>query len=46
MFFPVLLGSVFGQVAISGLELLFAFIQAYVFAFLATVFISMALHPH
>jgi F-type H+-transporting ATPase subunit a len=46
LFFPVLVGSVFGQVAISGLELLFAFIQAYVFAFLATVFIGMAMHPH
>jgi len=43
---PVAAGSVFGQVAVSFLELLFAFIQAYVFAFLATVFISMSLHPH
>lgn len=42
----VTLASVVGQGVISLLELLFAFIQAYVFAFLATVFISMALHPH
>ena len=46
LFYPVLIGSVGGQVFVYGLELLFAFIQAYVFAFLTTVFISMALHPH
>ena len=28
------------------LELLVAFIQAYVFAFLATIFIAMGLHEH
>ena len=28
------------------LELLFAFVQAYIFAFLATLFIGMAVHPH
>jgi F-type H+-transporting ATPase subunit a len=38
--------SVFGQVGVGLLELLVAFIQAYVFAFLATIFIGMALHPH
>jgi F0F1-type ATP synthase membrane subunit a len=26
--------------------LLFAFVQAYIFAFLATLFIGMAVHPH
>jgi F-type H+-transporting ATPase subunit a len=46
LFYPVMAGSVFGQVFVSFLELLFAFIQAYVFAFLATVFVSMAVHPH
>jgi F-type H+-transporting ATPase subunit a len=39
-------GSIAGQVGISLLELLFAFIQAYVFAFLATIFIGMSLHAH
>jgi F-type H+-transporting ATPase subunit a len=38
--------SILGQVGVGLLELLVAFIQAYVFAFLATIFISMALHPH
>jgi F-type H+-transporting ATPase subunit a len=38
--------SVFGQVAIGLLELFVAFLQAYVFAFLATLFISAAIHPH
>lgn len=46
MYFPVLLGSIGGQVFVSALELLFALIQAYVFAFLTTVFIGMAVHPH
>jgi len=38
--------SIAGQVAIGMLELFVAFLQAYVFAFLATLFISMAIHPH
>ncbi len=38
--------SILGQAGIGLLELLVAFIQAYVFAFLATIFIGMALHPH
>jgi len=38
--------SVFGQVAIGLLELFIAFLQAYIFAFLATLFISSAVHPH
>lgn len=38
--------SVFGQVFIGMLELFVAFLQAYVFAFLTTLFISMAVHPH
>lgn len=38
--------SVLGQVAIGLLELFVAFLQAYVFAFLATLFISAAVHPH
>ena len=38
--------SVIGQVLIGLLELFFAFLQAYIFAFLATLFIGMAIHPH
>ena len=33
-------------VAINLLELLVAFIQAYVFAFLSALFIGAAIHPH
>lgn len=38
--------SVLGQVAIGMLELFVAFLQAYVFAFLAALFIGTAVHPH
>jgi F-type H+-transporting ATPase subunit a len=38
--------SVLGSVALSLLELLVAFIQAYVFTFLSALFIGMAAHPH
>lgn len=38
--------SIFGQIGVGLLELLVAFIQAYVFAFLATIFIGMSLHAH
>jgi F-type H+-transporting ATPase subunit a len=38
--------SVFGAVALSLLELLVAFIQAYIFTFLSALFIGMAVHPH
>jgi F-type H+-transporting ATPase subunit a len=38
--------SVFGAVALSLLELMVAFIQAYVFTFLSALFIGMAVHPH
>jgi F-type H+-transporting ATPase subunit a len=38
--------SILGQIGVGLLELLVAFIQAYVFAFLATIFVGMALHPH
>jgi F-type H+-transporting ATPase subunit a len=46
LFYLVMPASVVGQVAIGFLELLVAVIQAYIFAFLSTLFISMALHPH
>lgn len=39
-------GSLAGQVGVGLLELLVAFIQAYVFAFLSTIFISMSIHDH
>ncbi len=42
----VLPGSIVASVLISLLELLVALIQAYVFAFLASLFIGAALHPH
>ena len=38
--------SVLGQVGIGMLELFVAFLQAYVFAFLAALFIGTAVHPH
>jgi F-type H+-transporting ATPase subunit a len=38
--------SVLGAVALSLLEILVAFIQAYVFTFLAALFIGMAVHQH
>jgi len=38
--------AVFGGVAISLLELLVAFLQAYIFAFLAALFIGMNVHQH
>ncbi len=39
-------GSLAGAFAITLLELLVAFIQAYIFAFLTALFIGMAVHPH
>lgn len=38
--------SIVGQVGIGLLELFVAFLQAYVFAFLASLFIGTAVHPH
>lgn len=38
--------SILGQVGIGLLELMVAFIQAYVFSFLATIFIATGLHEH
>lgn len=42
----VIPGSVVGQVFIGLLELFVAFLQAYVFAYLATIFLSASLHAH
>lgn len=39
-------GSIVGQVFIGCLELFVAFLQAYVFSFLATIFIAGAIHKH
>lgn len=44
--YGVMPASIFGAVALSLLELLVAFIQAYVFTFLSALFIGMAVHPH
>lgn len=41
----VTLGSVLGVVALSLLELFVAFLQAYIFIFLTSLFMGMALHP-
>ncbi len=46
LFYVVLPSSILGQVAIGMLELFVAFLQAYIFAFLATLFIGTAVHPH
>lgn len=46
LYFAVAPASVLGQVGIGLLELFVAFLQAYVFVFLATVFIGTAVHPH
>lgn len=46
LYYVVAPASVFGQVGVGLLELFVAFLQAYVFVFLATVFIGTAIHPH
>lgn len=42
----VTISSIFGATALSLLELFVAFLQAYIFAFLAALFIGMAIHQH
>lgn len=46
VWFAVMPASVLGATALSLLELFVAFLQAYIFVFLASLFIGMALHPH
>lgn len=46
MLAAVIPGSILGQVFIGLLELFVAFLQAYVFALLATMFLSASLHSH
>jgi F-type H+-transporting ATPase subunit a len=46
LWLAVTLTSVLGATALSLLELFVAFLQAYIFTFLAALFIGMAVHPH
>jgi F-type H+-transporting ATPase subunit a len=46
LWYGVMPASVLGAAALSLLELLVAFLQAYIFAFLTALFIGMAVHPH
>lgn len=46
LWYLVMPASILGQIGIGMLELFVAFLQAYVFAFLATIFIGMGSHPH
>lgn len=46
LYYGVVPASVLGGLAITLLELLVAFIQAYIFTFLSALFIGMAVHPH
>ncbi|HEY3391498.1 MAG TPA: F0F1 ATP synthase subunit A, partial [Lacipirellulaceae bacterium] len=46
MWWAVMPASVFGATALSILELFVAFLHAYIFTFLAALFIGMAVHPH
>lgn len=43
---PITVGSVLIVIAVSLLELFVAFLQAYVFTFLTSLFLGLALHPH
>lgn len=46
MWWVVTPASILGQIGVGLLELFVAFLQAYVFAFLATLFIGAAIHEH
>ena len=46
LWYAVTPASILGQVFIGFLELFVAFLQAYVFALLTSLFIGMAVHPH
>jgi F-type H+-transporting ATPase subunit a len=46
LWYGVMPASVLAGVALNLLEILVAFLQAYIFAFLSALFIGMALHPH
>jgi len=46
LWYGVMPASVGGALALNFLELLVAFLQAYIFTFLSALFIGMAMHPH
>lgn len=46
LYYVVTPASILAQVGVGMLELFVAFLQAYIFSFLATLFISTAVHPH
>ncbi len=46
LFYVITPASIAAQVGVGLLELFVAFLQAYIFAFLATLFIGTAVHPH
>lgn len=46
LFGPITAGSILIVLGVSLLELFVAFLQAYVFTFLTSLFLGMALHPH
>jgi F-type H+-transporting ATPase subunit a len=46
LFYLVMPASVTGVILLSLLELLVAFLQAYIFTFLSALFIGSAVHPH
>ena len=46
LFYIVTPSSILAQVGVGMLELFVAFLQAYIFSFLTTLFISSAVHPH
>jgi F-type H+-transporting ATPase subunit a len=46
LWYGVMPASVLGAVALNLLELLVAFLQAYIFTFLSALFIGMVVHPH
>jgi F-type H+-transporting ATPase subunit a len=46
LFLPVAVSAVIGVILLSLLELLVAFLQAYIFTFLSALFIGSAVHPH
>ncbi|MDA7978269.1 MAG: F0F1 ATP synthase subunit A [Pirellulales bacterium] len=46
LWYGIVPASILGSVALGLLELFVAFLQAYIFTFLAALFIGMAVHPH
>jgi F-type H+-transporting ATPase subunit a len=45
LFWPITIGSIVGVTALSLLELFVAFLQAFIFTFLTSLFLGMTLHP-